>query len=47
MLSDRAMESFDNANITTEKQEFLDSNTMLTESDNIVPDENAPLEDEG
>lgn len=40
MLSERAMESFDNTNV--EKQE-----TMLTESDSLVPDEIAPIENEG
>ena len=35
MLSDRGMESFDN----TER-------TMLTENDSLVPDENAPLEND-
>ena len=44
MLSDLAMESFEN---NAEKQQFLDSNTMLTENDSLVPDENAPLENGG
>jgi hypothetical protein len=44
MLSDLAMESFEK---NAEKQQFLDSNTMLTENDSLVPDENAPLENGG
>lgn len=41
------MESFLNVNTDILDSKEENQNTMLTEGDSLVPDENAPLEDEG